>query len=72
MTSGHMDCPKCGESFSYMRYEKRGVFLKEIEIPEPWKCQKCWSLITVDKVKGYGLLATTNKGLNDKGGNNGS
>ena len=40
MTSGYMDCPKCGESFRYMGYEKRGIFLELIDIPEPWKCSK--------------------------------
>ncbi len=55
MTSGYMSCPKCGERFQYMRWEKRGLFLEEIEIPEPWECPKCKSLIVTDKEKGYGL-----------------
>ena len=55
MTSGYMDCPKCGGSFKYMGWEKRGLFLVEVEIPEPWECPKCKSLIVTDKERGYGL-----------------
>lgn len=49
MTSGYMNCPKCRESFQYMRWEKKGLFLVEVEIPEPWECPKCKSLIITEE-----------------------
>ena len=65
MTSGCMDCPKCGESFQYAAYEwqKKGLFLDKVwvELPEPWKCPKCESLIVTDKEKGYGLIVQATK-----------
>ena len=51
MTSGYMNCPKCGEPFQYAGYEN-GVW---IEYPEPWKCPKCEPLIVTYKEKGWGL-----------------
>ncbi len=51
MTSGYMECPKCGENLEYGGYEN-GVW---IEHPEPWKCPKCKRTIITDKEKGYGL-----------------
>ena len=65
MTSGHMNCPKCGNPFQYMRWEKRGLFLEEIELPEPWECQKCKALVVTDKEKGYGLLVLVKEALDD-------
>ena len=51
MTSGYMDCPKCVEKVPYAHYE-----LDEwTELPEPWECPKCKSLIITDKAQGYGL-----------------
>ena len=58
MTSGIMNCPKCGESFQYADWEN-GVW---VEYPEPWKCPKCKSLIVVDKKKGYGLRVESSLG----------
>ena len=51
MTSGYMDCPKCGESFECAGWEN-GIW---VEYPEPWECLKCKSLIVVDKEEGWGL-----------------
>lgn len=51
MTSGKMECPKCGGAFTYADY----VDGKWTKFPEPWKCPKCESLIIVDREKGYGL-----------------
>lgn len=56
MTSGCMNCPKCKEHFQYAYYETDSNFQDMwIELPEPWKCPKCKSLIVTDKEKGYGL-----------------
>ena len=56
MTSGYMNCPKCGEPFRYAHYETDSNWQDIwVELPEPWECPKCKSLIVTDKEKGYGL-----------------
>jgi len=56
MTSGYMKCPKCGERFQCAEWRNWGKLSAEwVEIPEPWKCPNCKSLIVTDKEKGYGL-----------------
>ncbi len=56
MTSGYMNCPKCGSEFSYGHYEPyNGFQVKWVTTPEPWKCPKCKSHIIVDSEAGYGL-----------------
>ena len=66
MTSGEMNCPKCGESFRYMEYEKRGAFIGLVDIPEPWECPKCKSLIIVDRKMGYGLTTKPKDGKEER------
>ena len=70
MTSGYMNCPKCGEDFQCSRweYQKKGIFLKQVwvEYPEPWKCPKCKSLIITDKEKGHGLIVLKKSGEEQK------
>lgn len=56
MTSGYMNCPKCGKAFQYADYDNDG---KWVEHPEPWRCGECGSPIITDKERGYGL--TTSK-----------
>lgn len=51
MTSGSMNCPKCGTEFQYAGYEN-GLW---VEHPEPWECPKCKSSIITDNQKGWGL-----------------
>ena len=51
MTSGYMNCPKCGCEFQSADY----VDGKWTEFPEPWECPSCGSLIVVNREKGYGL-----------------
>lgn len=51
MTGGYMNCPKCGAPFQSATY----VEGEWTELPEPWECPKCKSLIVVDHEKGWGL-----------------
>ena len=56
MTSGYMNCPKCGSQFQYGHHETDSNWQSIwVELPEPWECPMCKSLIITDKEKGYGL-----------------